>query len=194
MFLFSCRITNAGRKILDVVEKTLAFHTSVSYQVQAPAPFNRDVQEDILGDVARIRKQSYNSDYDLHIDLSRSVRRLNDGHCVWVNSCYVTTLSCFSLTILTKAFSLGLFVAYSRGNSSCLTPLFLALYISFLPIPLVLLTDSKGAQSIHISPVAFSVAKAEFPDQIDVWQKALPPVLVGKLESVCPIFIVRETF
>ena len=80
---------NVVPQILDVANKTLAFHTSVNYQIQAPPPFNNDVKEDLLADIARIREQSYHSDYDLHIDLSRSFKRLNDGHCVWVNLCYV---------------------------------------------------------------------------------------------------------
>ncbi|KAF8884720.1 hypothetical protein CPB84DRAFT_1837997 [Gymnopilus junonius] len=59
-------------KIIEVINKTLAFHTS-----------------DLLGDLARIQKQSYSSDYDLHIDFSRTLKRLDDGHCVWINSCFV---------------------------------------------------------------------------------------------------------
>ena len=76
-------------QILDVVEKSLAFHTSVNYQIQAPPPYDKDVHEDIIADINRIRNQSYASEYDFHIDISRSVKRLNDGHVVWINSCYV---------------------------------------------------------------------------------------------------------
>ncbi|KAJ7485636.1 hypothetical protein FB451DRAFT_1027378 [Mycena latifolia] len=74
--------------ILDVVSKTLAFHTSVNYEILAPKPFSQDVHEDLFKDFARISKSNYASDYDLHIDLSRTLKRLNDGHCVWINSCY----------------------------------------------------------------------------------------------------------
>ena len=56
----------------------------------------------------------------------------------------------------------------------------LAAFINYLPIPLVLLTDSQGNQNVHIAPEAFVVASAEFPDQIGVWQNAAH----GKLESV----------
>ncbi|KIY68655.1 hypothetical protein CYLTODRAFT_489574 [Cylindrobasidium torrendii FP15055 ss-10] len=74
--------------ILDVVNKTLSvFHTSTSYALQLPPPYE-DVHEDILADLARISGQEYASDYDLHIDISRSVKRLKDGHCVWANYCY----------------------------------------------------------------------------------------------------------
>ncbi|KAJ7104453.1 hypothetical protein B0H15DRAFT_810083 [Mycena belliarum] len=76
------------RNILDVVSKTLAFHTSVNYQIRAPEPFSKDVHEDLFKDFARISKTNYASDYDLHIDMSRTLKRLNDGHCVWINACY----------------------------------------------------------------------------------------------------------
>jgi hypothetical protein len=46
------------------------------------------------------------------------------------------------------------------------------------------LTDDRGRQGVYIAPEAFAVASAEFPDQIDVWQNALPFHLKGKLESV----------
>ncbi|KAJ7913878.1 hypothetical protein B0H13DRAFT_2003844 [Mycena leptocephala] len=75
--------------ILDVVSKTLAFHTSVTYEIKAPEPFSQSVHEDLFKDIARISKTQYASDYDLHIDLSRTLKRLNDGHCVWINACYV---------------------------------------------------------------------------------------------------------
>ncbi|KIK68514.1 hypothetical protein GYMLUDRAFT_68368 [Collybiopsis luxurians FD-317 M1] len=127
--------------IVQVINKTLAFHTSVNYELSAPEPFTPFVHEDLLADLARISSQSYSSDFQLHIDFSRTLKRLNDGHCVWINSCYVS------------------------------------LFLNFLPIPVVLLTESDGTQNVHIAPEAFSVASAEFPDQIDVWESALPPAI-----------------
>ncbi|TFK38167.1 hypothetical protein BDQ12DRAFT_684077 [Crucibulum laeve] len=138
---------NIKTNIIDVVNKTLAFHTSVNYEIKAPEPFTSEVHEDLLADLARIRRQSYASDYDLHIDLSRTLKRLNDGHCVWINNCYDS------------------------------------LFVNYLPTPLALLTEADGTQNVHIAPEAFTVATAEFPDQIDVWQNALPGPLKGKLES-----------
>ncbi|KAI0714792.1 hypothetical protein C8Q76DRAFT_728141 [Earliella scabrosa] len=134
--------------IIEVVNKTLAFHTSTNYQKLAPPPFTLDVHEDILADLARISHQKYANDFDLHIDLSRSVKRLNDGHCVYINYCYDS------------------------------------LYLSYLPTPLVLLTDKFGFQTVHIAPEAFTVASAEFPDEIQTWQDALPGALKGKLASL----------
>lgn len=128
--------------------KTLAFHTSVSYQVRAPEPFTADVHEDILGDLARIERTNYGSEFDMHVDLSRSVKRLMDGHCVYINMCYDS------------------------------------LFLSFVPTPLVLLTDAQGDQAVHIAPEAFQVASAEFADEISVWQDALPGKLKGQLALV----------
>ena len=92
-------------QILEVVTKTLAFHTSVNYQRLAPEPFTAVVHEDILGDLARIGQTAYRSEFDMHVDLSRSVKRLMDGHCVYINNCYdcefthyISTLSESSLT------------------------------------------------------------------------------------------------
>ncbi|KJA25540.1 hypothetical protein HYPSUDRAFT_64718 [Hypholoma sublateritium FD-334 SS-4] len=134
--------------ILDVAEKTAAFHTSVNYQIKAPAPFTSEVHENLMQDISRIRRQNYASEYDFHIDLSRTFKRLNDGHCSWTNYCYVS------------------------------------LFVNYLPTPLVLLTAADGTQNVHIAYEAFTVASAEFPDQISVWQDALPLGLKGKLETL----------
>ncbi|KAF7325770.1 Peptidase S41 family protein ustP [Mycena kentingensis (nom. inval.)] len=134
--------------ILDVTRKTLAFHTSTSYQIRAPQPYTADVHEDLLADIARISKTKYASEYEFHIDLSRSFKRLNDGHSVWINACYDSA------------------------------------FLNFLPIPLTLLTDKFGIQTVHIVPEAFTVATAEFPDQVDFWQNALPGNLKGQLASL----------
>ncbi len=131
--------------------KTLAFHTSVSYQVLAPEPFTTEVHEDILGDLARIGATRYNSAFDMHVDLSRSVKRLMDGHCVYTNACFDS------------------------------------LFLTFVPLPVVLLTDSNGNQAVHIAPEAFQVASAEFADEIQFWQDSLPGNLRGQLASVSVI-------
>lgn len=70
------------------MNKTLAFHTSVNYEKLAPAPFTSDVHEDLLADLARINHQSYANELELHVDLSRTLKRLNDGHCVYINECF----------------------------------------------------------------------------------------------------------
>lgn len=120
----------------------------MNYQKRAPEPFTQDVHEDILADLARIGRTGYHSEFDMHVDLSRSVKRLMDGHCVYIDLCYDS------------------------------------LFLTFLPTPLVLLTDGQGEQAVHIAPEAFEVASAEFADEIQVWQDALPGSLKGQLASV----------
>ncbi|OSD05135.1 hypothetical protein PYCCODRAFT_1432889 [Trametes coccinea BRFM310] len=134
--------------IIEVINKTLAFHTSVNYEKRAPEPFTADVHEDVLADLARISGQTYANELDLHVDLSRTLKRLNDGHCVYINQCFDS------------------------------------LFLTFLPTPLVLLTDAAGNQSVHIAPEAFDVATAEFGTEVTVWQDALPGALKGQLASL----------
>ncbi|TFK44792.1 hypothetical protein BDQ12DRAFT_673584 [Crucibulum laeve] len=134
--------------VIEVVNKTLAFHTSVNYQIKAPPPFEHDVHEDLHADLARMRESYYSSDFDFHLDVYRSFKRVNDGHCGVYNLCYDS------------------------------------LYVTYLPIPLVLLTGENGSQHVHIAPEAFQVASAEFGDEIEFWQQALPGDLKGKLASL----------
>ena len=61
-----------------------------------------------------------------------------------------------------------------------------ALFLNYLPTPLVLLTDKHGLQAVHIAPEAFAVATAQFQDEIRFWQDALSGDLKGQLESVSP--------
>ncbi|KAF8061523.1 hypothetical protein FPV67DRAFT_1509294 [Lyophyllum atratum] len=138
--------------VIEVVNKTLPFHTSVNYQIQAPEPYHQDVHEDLKADLARISQQTYSSDFDLHLDLYRSFKRVNDGHCGVYNYCYDS------------------------------------FYVTYIPIPLVLLTDPSGSQGVHIAPEAYKVASAEFGEELEFWENALPGKLKGKLSTArCPI-------
>jgi len=83
-------------KVLEVINKTLPFHASQNYQLQAPAPF-ADTHVDIAGEMARIQGQDYASEYDFHLDLSRTFKRANDGHLAWIWYCYVRTKHTFTL-------------------------------------------------------------------------------------------------
>ncbi|KAF9263255.1 hypothetical protein L218DRAFT_902191 [Marasmius fiardii PR-910] len=135
--------------ILEVINKTLAFHTSTYYQIQAPFPFEDDVHEDLHRSIARISHQEYRSEFEFHLDLFRTFKRVNDGHCVVINYCYDS------------------------------------LYISYLPTPLVLLTEADGrSQNVYIAPEAFKVATSEFGSEIEYWQSSLPEHLRGQLESL----------
>ncbi|KIY53947.1 hypothetical protein FISHEDRAFT_32250 [Fistulina hepatica ATCC 64428] len=73
---------------IDAVNKTLAFHTSTNYQIKAPKPFADQVQEDLVADLGRISETSYSSEFDFHLDMYLSAKRLNDGHCGTYNYCY----------------------------------------------------------------------------------------------------------
>ncbi|KAF7315578.1 hypothetical protein MIND_00073200 [Mycena indigotica] len=133
---------------IQTLNRTLAFHTSVNYQIQAPPPFDTEVHEDIIKDLARISESPYPSEFALHLDLFYSFRRLMDGHCTVLNLCYDSV------------------------------------FISYLPTPLALLTTEDGFQHVHIAPEAFAIASAEFPDQIELWQNALPGDLKGQLATL----------
>ena len=67
-----------------------------------------------------------------------------------------------------------------------------SLFVTYLPTPVVLLTDEQGEQAVHIAPEAFQVASAEFADEISFWQDALPGDLKGNLESVSGALIITE--
>ncbi|KAL0956526.1 hypothetical protein HGRIS_002667 [Hohenbuehelia grisea] len=134
--------------VIETLNKTLAFHTSTNYQIQAPPPFEDDVHVDLVGELARIAAEEQSSDLELHIDLFRTFKRANDGHCAYINYCYDS------------------------------------LYLTYLPLPLVLLTESDGTQGVFIAPEAFAVATAEFGPEVSFWQDALPGKLKGRLASL----------
>lgn len=55
-----------------------------------------------------------------------------------------------------------------------------SLYVTYLPIPLVLV----NGHDVQIAPEAFDVATAEFGEEISFWQEALPGDLKGKLHRL----------
>ena len=65
-------------------------------------------------------------------------------------------------------------------------PTLQALYVTYLPTPLVLLTEEDGFQSVYIAPEAYDIAKEEFKDTLLWWEKRLPEAFQGNLSSVCP--------
>ena len=72
----------------------MAFHTSTNYEIQAPSPFD-DVHQDIIATLARVSSQSYDTDFDFHVDLATSTRTMGDGHSVYVNMCYDSTYTTY---------------------------------------------------------------------------------------------------
>ncbi|KAH8828086.1 hypothetical protein DL96DRAFT_1797327 [Flagelloscypha sp. PMI_526] len=134
--------------ILDVVNKTLQFHTSTNYQVSAPPPFDSQVHEDLIADINRMSVSRYPSEFAFHLDLFQTFRRVNDG-------------------------DLSLFSSYQH-----------AAWISFIPLPLVLLTDKEGVQHVHIAPEAYNVSKREFKEELEFWENVLPSDMKGGLKSL----------
>ena len=86
-----------------------------------------------------------------------------------------------SISILVMIVSCGHSLQLHRSHASVSLS---ALFLTFLPIPVVLLTDKDGSQNVHIAPEAFAVSSVEFADEIQVWQDALPGSLKGQLSSV----------
>ena len=81
---------------------------STNYQIQAPEPYAEDVHEDVLADLAKIQGTDYASDYDLHIAVQQAVARLQDGHCVWRNYCFVRFLLVTLISACTDLRLIGL--------------------------------------------------------------------------------------
>lgn len=90
--------------VLDVVNKTFAFQTSINYQIQAPAPFENDVHVNIMTELRRIKGQSYPTQYDFHLDISSTIKKLQDGHTLYQDFCYDATylnFNPFPVTLIT---------------------------------------------------------------------------------------------
>ncbi|KAB5588032.1 Peptidase family s41 domain containing protein [Ceratobasidium theobromae] len=74
--------------VVDVVSRIFdQFHTSTSFHLNMPAPY-ADSTVDILGELRRIRATVYKSDFEVHQDVSKTVKRLGDGHANYFNYCY----------------------------------------------------------------------------------------------------------
>ena len=58
-----------------------------------------------------------------------------------------------------------------------------ALFLTYLPTPLVLLTDRFGIQTVHIAPEAFTVASAEFGDEAQTQVEAPAPKAPAQVEA-----------
>lgn len=89
-----------------------------------------------------------------------------------------TTAIVVFITIVMTVSSVGTVIGIDFLSSSS------ALYVTYLPTPLVLLTEQDGSQNVYIAPEAYKVASEEFKDEIAFWQNALPGKLKGQLSSV----------
>ncbi|CUA71424.1 Autophagy-related protein 2 [Histoplasma capsulatum NAm1] [Rhizoctonia solani] len=97
--------TNLRDNVVDVLSKTFSqFHTSTSFHLSMPDPFT-EVTIDLLGEFQRIKKTTYKSDFELHRDISTTVKRLGDSHAGYVNYCYDSIFSTylpFPLAVLAR--------------------------------------------------------------------------------------------
>jgi len=89
--------------MIEVINKTLPFHVSTSYQIQVEGVYANDVHSDIVLAIANISSTQYASEFGMHLDLSAAFKAVNDGHFGWSNFCYVspnqsTTFFVFWLT------------------------------------------------------------------------------------------------
>ncbi|CAE6472690.1 unnamed protein product [Rhizoctonia solani] len=69
-----------------------------------PDPFTDDTI-DLLGEFKRIKRTTYSSDFELHRDISMTVKRLGDSHAGYVNYCYDSLFSTylpFPLAVLAR--------------------------------------------------------------------------------------------
>ncbi|KAF8748915.1 Peptidase family S41 [Rhizoctonia solani] len=65
--------------VADVLSQTFSqFHTSTNFHLKMPDPFTDDTI-DLLGEFQRIKKTTYKSDFELHRDISTTVKRLDDS-------------------------------------------------------------------------------------------------------------------
>ncbi|KDN37129.1 hypothetical protein RSAG8_10338, partial [Rhizoctonia solani AG-8 WAC10335] len=91
--------------IADVLSKTFSqFHTSTNFHLNMPDPFTDDTIN-LIGEFQRIKKTIYKSDFELHRDISTTVKRLGDSHAGYVNYCYDSLFSTylpFPLAVLAR--------------------------------------------------------------------------------------------
>ncbi|EIN14483.1 hypothetical protein PUNSTDRAFT_24244, partial [Punctularia strigosozonata HHB-11173 SS5] len=80
------------KNVMDNVARVFDFFTFEDYYYESPAPFQQSTV-DIRGEVDRISKAKYETDYDFNRDLYNFTTSLNDGHTGWFPSCYLTIQS-----------------------------------------------------------------------------------------------------
>ncbi|KAF8598569.1 hypothetical protein BDV93DRAFT_498597 [Ceratobasidium sp. AG-I] len=88
---------------VDVLSKTFdQFHASTTFHLNMPDPFAEDTI-DMIGELRRIKETTYSSDFELHRDVSTTVKQLGDAHAGYINYCYdslYTTYLPFPLAVL----------------------------------------------------------------------------------------------
>ncbi|TDL16110.1 hypothetical protein BD410DRAFT_844665 [Rickenella mellea] len=73
--------------VLEVVSRVFDFYTFEEYYLRSPPPFQESTSN-IRGELDRISKAHYATDYDFNRDLYDFAHQLNDGHTAWFPACY----------------------------------------------------------------------------------------------------------
>ncbi|CEL54958.1 hypothetical protein RSOLAG1IB_07450 [Rhizoctonia solani AG-1 IB] len=76
-----------AKNVMDVVEGAISFFTFEEWQKLAPFPFT-EASVNLDFEFARIRKTKYKTDYEFNRDVFNVINRLDDGHTLWLPSCY----------------------------------------------------------------------------------------------------------
>ncbi|CAE6396376.1 unnamed protein product [Rhizoctonia solani] len=76
-----------AKNVLDVVTKVTPFFTFEDWQKRTPAPFTES-SSNLDVEFARIKATRYTTDYDFNRDVFNVINRLDDGHTLWLPSCY----------------------------------------------------------------------------------------------------------
>ncbi|QRV98977.1 peptidase family S41 protein [Ceratobasidium sp. AG-Ba] len=76
-----------AKNVMDVVEGAINFLTFEEWQKLTPFPFT-EASVNLDFEFARIRKTQYKTDYEFNRDLFKVINRLDDGHTLWLPSCY----------------------------------------------------------------------------------------------------------
>ncbi|KAI0299451.1 hypothetical protein B0F90DRAFT_1810692 [Multifurca ochricompacta] len=110
------------QNILSTVSKVFDFYTFEDYYPKSSAPFPN--MRHIRAGLARINTTSYSTDYDFNLDLYNFVNQLNDGHTLWLPSCYVTWESLLPTPVVSISVSgmEGVYIAPDAVDFMALLP------------------------------------------------------------------------
>ncbi|KAF8745816.1 peptidase S41 family protein, partial [Rhizoctonia solani] len=76
-----------AKNVLDVVTKVTPFFTFEDWQKDTPSPFT-EATSNLDVEFARIKATKYTTDYDFNRDIYNVINHLDDGHTLWLPSCY----------------------------------------------------------------------------------------------------------
>ncbi|KAH8833458.1 hypothetical protein DL96DRAFT_1771318 [Flagelloscypha sp. PMI_526] len=116
-------LTNVAR-IID------GFFTFEDYYIRSPAPFQESTM-DIWGEIARINRTVYKTDYDFNFDLFLTTSRLNDGHTKWYPDCHTSIQNILPAPVVSLAVN-GVESLYITPDLLDIIPLLNSTYTDYL--------------------------------------------------------------